>query len=199
MSDPRDQCKVCKSPYLPDIERMHYEEGKGNTEISRWLKQTFGADIGRESVRNHFARHSKVPAEVKKQYESQKAATKEIAGRIVDEVGIIDQLILDELETHGLVKAWVSELFRKQTLHADADADAADDGDGDIKLPYIPMSLVTMNQGTIAELRQLIKTKYELLDGDLSGKGAATLADAVKKAHEHRVQRLRGAGGGDKK
>ena len=165
---------------------MHYIEDKTDREISRWLWETYKIKISPEALRQHFKNHSKIPDDAKKQYEERQAALSDVAGKIVDELAILDQLILDELETHGMVKVWVSKLFEPMDPHIDKSTE----------LPYIPMSLVSMDQGTIAEIRQLIKTKSDLMNGDLKGTEAKMITEAMKKVHEHRKQRLNGPGGG---
>jgi len=183
---PNDQCKTCKSPHLHDYERWYFVEKLSPRKMSARAMQEFQENIGKDSFFNHFKYHSQVPAEVQKRYQEQQASIKETAGKVVDELAVLDQLIQDEMETHGLVKAWVSELFRPRVPHIDKSTE----------LPYIPMSLVSMDQGTIAEIRQLIKTKSDLMNGDLKGTEAKMITEAMKKVHEHRKQRLNGPGGG---
>ena len=78
---------------------MYYIEHKSSPRIiSQWLKETYKIKISAQALRQHFKNHSKVPAEVKKQYEDQQAAPLRLAGKIVDELAILDQLIQDELE-----------------------------------------------------------------------------------------------------
>jgi hypothetical protein len=157
---------------------MYYVEHKSPETISQWLKDTYKIKISPGALRQHFRNHSQVPAEVQEQYEAQKKATKETAGKVIDEISILDQLILDELETHGLLKAWVDILFKVP--------DQPIDEYGKASLPYIPMPLTTMSQATIAEIRQLIKTKSDLLSGDLKGTEAQMIQQALEKANERK-------------
>jgi hypothetical protein len=179
---PNEQCKTCKSSHLSDYDRWRYVEKLSPRKLSARALQEFGENISRTAFSNHYKYHSQVPAAVQEQYEAQKAATLETAGRVIDEIGILDQLIQDELESHGLVKAWITQIFKLP--------DPPKDEYGDLKLPYIPMALITMSQGTVAEIRQLIKIKSDLLSGDLKGTEAQMIQQALERANEHKKRRL---------
>lgn len=158
------KCKSCNSAHRLQIEAWH-KDGKSAEAIEILLKETYGEEISSRAIRNHINEHYNVPAEVQKQYHKSQANLEKSANERVTEIQILDDVVAGKRTLHQKLEKILTNRLK-----------GLEDTEEKIyELPKIPQAYVALYVGCASEIRQMLKTKQELLGEDGPGKKARAM------------------------
>lgn len=161
------RCKACNSPLRTQIEQWHSKDGDSSRVISARLKE-MGEKISYRALDNHFGEHYNVADVASEQYAESQANMQVDAEARLSEIEVLDQMVAGKHALHQKLERIITNRL----------ADLEDVG-GPADLPKLPMAYVSLYTGCAAEIRQVLKTKQELLGEDGSSKKAGAMQSWV--------------------
>lgn len=142
------RCKVCRSPARVEIDKRLLA-GDSERSLEKRLKAQ-GTDIGRESLRNHNKRHLGVQVKLA----ARAQASEQLVDQQVQKIEAKAEL-LDDMASMAVEVA--------RSLHPSMVKQPAQPGQLEAKRPGQVDAM--LYEGMIREVRQIVKTKHELLHG----------------------------------
>lgn len=161
------RCKACNSPLRTQIEQWHTKDGDSSRIISARLKE-MGEKISYRALDNHFDEHYNVATVASEQYAESQANMQVDAEARLSEIEVLDQLVAGKYALHQRLERIITNRLA-----------SLEEAENCADLPKLPMAYVSLYTGCAAEIRQVMKTKQELLGEDSGSKKAGAMQSWV--------------------